>query len=97
MRRLRLQFLSKTRERAAVVLDEREVRCTDVSAAVREIADIVWPTHAIGLRLVDLDGRVFTKNRARTSEVVGGGRGAPRLPSGKVISRKNTSPALPIW
>jgi hypothetical protein len=75
MRRLRLQFLSKTTDRAAVVLDEREVRCVDVSAGVQEIADIVWPTHAIGLRLVDLDGRVVHEE----SRADVGGR--PRRPS----------------
>jgi hypothetical protein len=58
MRRFRLQFLGGTTDRVAIVLDEREVRSPDVSAAVQEIADIVWPTHAIGLRLVDLEGHV---------------------------------------
>lgn len=56
--RFRLQFLAATTDRAAIVLEERETRFDDVSAAIREIGDIVWPTRAISLRLVDLDGRV---------------------------------------
>jgi len=58
MPQFRLQFLVGTTDRAATVLDEREVRSAGVSAAIQEIADIVWPTHATGLRLMDLDGRV---------------------------------------
>ena len=58
MRRFRLQFLGGTTDRAAIVLDEREVRSADVTAAVQEIADVVWPPHAIRVRLVDVDGRV---------------------------------------
>ena len=57
--RLRLQFLSRTTDRAAIVLDEKEIRSADISAAVRGIADIVWPAHAIGLRLIDVDGRLI--------------------------------------
>jgi hypothetical protein len=57
--RLRLQFLGRTADPAAIVLDEKEIRSADISAAVQEIADIVWPTHAIGLRLIDFDGRVI--------------------------------------
>ena len=57
--RLRLQFLGRTADRAAIVLDEKEIRAADISAAVQEIADIVWPTQAIGLRLIDVDGRVI--------------------------------------
>jgi hypothetical protein len=65
MRRFRLQFLGGATDSAAIVLDEKEVRSADVSAAVQEIADIVWPTHAIGLRLIDLDGRVvYEESRA---------------------------------
>jgi hypothetical protein len=56
---LRLQFLGRTADPAAIVLDEKELRSADISAAVQEIADIVWPTHAIGLRLIDVDGRVI--------------------------------------
>jgi hypothetical protein len=57
--RLRLQFLGRTADPAAIVLDEKELRSADISAAVQEIADIVWPAHAIGLRLIDVDGRVI--------------------------------------
>ncbi len=58
MRRFRLQFLGGTTDRAAIVLEEREIRSVDVSAAAQQVAEIVWPTQATGLRLVDLDGRV---------------------------------------
>jgi hypothetical protein len=57
--RLRLQFFGRTADPAVIVLDEKEIRSADISAAVQEIADIVWPTHAIGLRLIDVDGRVI--------------------------------------
>jgi hypothetical protein len=59
LQRLRLQFLGRTEDRDAIVLDEKEIRSADISAAVWEIADIVWPKHAIGLRLIDVDGRVI--------------------------------------
>lgn len=59
LQRFRLQFLGRTADRDAIVLDEKEIRSADISAAVWEIADIVWPTHAIGLRLIDVDGRVI--------------------------------------
>lgn len=75
MRRFRLQFLANTTDRAAIVLDEREIRSAVVSAAVQEIADIAWPTHAVGLRLLDLDGRVVhEESRADL-------RSRPRRPS----------------
>jgi hypothetical protein len=65
MQRLRLQFLGRTADRAAIVLDEKELRAADISAAVQEIADIVWPTQAIALRLVDVEGHVVhEKSRA---------------------------------
>ena len=57
--RLRLQFLGRTADPAAIVFDEKEIRSADISAAVQEIADIVWPTQAIGLRLIDVDGSVI--------------------------------------
>jgi hypothetical protein len=63
--RLRLQFLGRTADPAAIVLDEKELRSADISAAVQEIADIVWPAHAIRLRLIDIDGRVIHEELSR--------------------------------
>jgi hypothetical protein len=72
--RLRLQFLGRTAGPAAIVLDEKEIRSADISAAVREIADIVWPTQALGLRLIDVDGRVIHEE---SRAVIGGGAFRP--------------------
>lgn len=76
MWQFRLQFLFRTTDHATIVLDEREVRSADVSAAIHEIADIVWPTHATGLRLMDLDGRVVHEESRAD---VGTGRTRARL------------------
>jgi hypothetical protein len=57
--RLRLQFLGRAADPAAIVLGEKQIRSADISAAGQEIADIVWPTHSIGWRLIDVDGRVI--------------------------------------
>ena len=39
------------------ILEEVEVRASDVSAAMREAAHTPWPPRAIGFRIVDHDGR----------------------------------------
>lgn len=57
MKGFRLLFLGAPRNHYLAVLEEREIRAADVSAAVRAIADVSWPAGAKRLRLTDAEGR----------------------------------------
>jgi|SRR5208337_229704 len=61
----RLQYLGTAADGAASVLHEVVVRAADASAAARLAARIGWPPRAIGLRLIDAQGReVFGRRKA---------------------------------
>jgi hypothetical protein len=55
--RFRLQFLAVATERGPSILSEFEVKAGDASDAVRAAAVAEWPARAIGMRLIDRDGR----------------------------------------
>ena len=64
----RIQFLGAGADRGPTILEEVEVRASDVSTAIREAAHTPWPPGATGFRIVDHDGR----------EVLGGLEGNQR-------------------
>jgi hypothetical protein len=62
--RFRLQFFSGA-DFGPTVLFETETQAADASEAIREAVAANWPPHAVGLRLLDLDGReIFERLKA---------------------------------
>ena len=60
----RLQFLGAGTDRGPSILKEVELRASEPSGAVREVARLRWPPRAIGFRLIDGEGReVFGRDR----------------------------------
>ena len=53
----RIHFLAAAADRRLTILQQVEVRASDVSTAIRESAHIPWPSGVVGFRLVDHDGR----------------------------------------
>ncbi len=53
----RIQFLGARTDRGPTMLEEVELRASDVATALREAAHTPWPPRAVGFRLVDHDGR----------------------------------------
>jgi hypothetical protein len=63
--RFRLQFFGVGVDLGPIVLTETEIQAADVSVAIREAATISWPPRAVGLRLLDLEGReIFERLKA---------------------------------
>ena len=63
--RFRLQFYAVAGERGPSVLVETEIEAADASAAIRAAAEADWPPRAIGLRILDREGReIFERLRA---------------------------------
>jgi hypothetical protein len=63
--RFRLQFFAVTDGRGPAIVLETEIEAADASAAIRAAADADWPPRAIGLRILDLEGReIFERLRA---------------------------------
>jgi hypothetical protein len=61
----RLQFFSVATELGPTVVAETEIRAADATGAIREAADAVWPAQAIGLRVLDREGReIFEQLKA---------------------------------
>jgi hypothetical protein len=61
----RLQFFAVANDRGQAVLAETEIEAPDASAAIRAAADADWPPRAIGLRLLDSEGReIFERLKA---------------------------------
>ena len=62
--RFRLQFFAVADDRGPSIVAETEIRAADASAAIRA-ADVDWPPRAIGLRILDHEGReIFERLRA---------------------------------
>jgi hypothetical protein len=65
LQRFRLQFFGVGADHGPAVLTETEIQAADASAAIREAAAAHWPPRAVGLRLLDLEGReIFERLKA---------------------------------
>jgi hypothetical protein len=65
LQRFRLQFFGVGADHGPAVLAETEIQAADASAAIREAAAANWPPRAVGLRLLDLEGReIFERLKA---------------------------------
>ena len=63
--RFRLQFFAVAADRDPAVVADTEIEAADASAAIRASADAEWPARAIGLRILDREGReIFERLRA---------------------------------
>jgi hypothetical protein len=63
--RFRLQFFAVADDRAPSIVAETDIQAADPSAAIRAAADADWPPRAIGLRILDPEGReIFERLRA---------------------------------
>jgi hypothetical protein len=63
--RFRLQFFSVAGDRVPSIVLETEIEAADASAATRSAAEADWPPGAIGLRILDREGReIFERLRA---------------------------------
>jgi hypothetical protein len=63
--RFRLQFFGAGADLGPIVLTETEIQAADASVAIREAATTSWPPRAVGLRLLDLEGReIFERLKA---------------------------------
>jgi hypothetical protein len=61
--RFRLQFFAVADDRGPSIVAETGIQAADASAAIRAAAD--WPPRAIGLRILDHEGReIFERLRA---------------------------------
>jgi hypothetical protein len=66
--RFRLQFFSLGADLGPTVLSETEIQAADASGAIRDAVTANWPPRAIGLRLLDLEGReIFERLKADLS------------------------------
>ena len=65
LQRFRLQFFGLGADLGPAVLTETEIEAADASAAIREAVETRWPPRAVGLRLLDLEGReIFERLKA---------------------------------
>jgi len=63
--RFRLQFFAAADDRGPSIVAETEIQAADASAAIRAVADADWPPRAIGLRILDHEGReIFERLKA---------------------------------
>jgi hypothetical protein len=63
--RFRLQFFGVGADHGPAVLTETEIRAADTSGAIRDAIAANWPPRAVGLRLLDLEGReIFERLKA---------------------------------
>jgi hypothetical protein len=61
----RLQFYGVATDRGPAILLETPIQAGDASAAIHAAAQAAWPANAIGLRIVDREGReVFDRLKA---------------------------------
>jgi hypothetical protein len=61
----RLQFFGVGADHDPAVLSESEIQAADASDAIREAVTANWPPRAVGLRLLDLEGReIFERLKA---------------------------------
>ncbi len=60
----RIQFIGAASDRGPTKLTEVEIRAADAPSAIVAAANIAWPPHTIGLRILDHEGReVFGRQR----------------------------------
>ena len=65
LQRFRLQFFGVGADHGPAALTETEIQAADASAAIREAVETHWPPRAVGLRLLDLEGReIFERLKA---------------------------------
>ena len=63
--RFRLQFFGVGSDHGPAVLTETEIQAADASGAIRDAVMANWPPRAVGLRLLDLEGReIFERLKA---------------------------------
>jgi hypothetical protein len=63
--RFRLQFFGAGADHGPAVLSETEIQAADTSGAIRDAIAANWPPRAVGLRLLDLEGReIFERLKA---------------------------------
>lgn len=63
--RFRLQFFGVGPDLSPSVLTETEIRATDASGAIHAAAEAAWPPRAVGLRVLDQEGReIFERLKA---------------------------------
>jgi hypothetical protein len=63
--RFRLQFFGAGADQGPAVLTETEIQAADTSGAIRDAIAANWPPRAVGLRLLDLEGReIFERLKA---------------------------------
>jgi hypothetical protein len=63
--RFLLQFFAIAGDRGPSIILEAKLEAADASAAIRAAADADWPPRAIGLRILDREGReIFERLRA---------------------------------
>jgi hypothetical protein len=55
--RYRLQFFGLGADLGPIVLTEAEIQAADASGAIHQAVATSWPPRAVGMRLVDLEGR----------------------------------------
>ena len=65
LQRFRLQFFGVGSDHGPVVLTETEIQAADASGAISDSVMANWPPRAVGLRLLDLEGReIFERLKA---------------------------------
>jgi hypothetical protein len=65
LQRFRLQFFGVGSDHGSAVLTETEIQAADASIAIRDAVMANWPPRAVGLRLLDLEGReIFERLKA---------------------------------
>ncbi len=63
--RFRIQYAGAPTDHGSSILKEVEVQVPDVSSAIVEAANLVWPRGTTALRILDCEGReVFERHRA---------------------------------
>jgi hypothetical protein len=63
--RFRLQFFGVGADHGPALLSETEIQASDASSAIRAAVDANWPARAVGLRVLDLEGReIFERLKA---------------------------------
>ena len=61
----RLQFFGAAADHGPMVLAETEIEATDASGAIRAAVQANWPVRAVGLRVLDIEGReIFERLKA---------------------------------
>lgn len=63
--RFRLQFFGVAADLGPAVLTETEIQAVDASGAIRAAVEANWPARAVGLRVLDFEGReIFERLKA---------------------------------